>query len=389
MRVVHYMREIDLATGGVVRAVLDLAQAAADAGASVTILSSDLRDAPEAWKREGANPGVVDLGPVGGAFGMPPLMRERAGAIVRGADVVHLHGIWNPRNADFGAMAAGAGTPYIVSCHGMLDDWSMAQKAPKKRAYLALRGSKMLRRAAAVHCTAQLELEQARKRLPRDNGAVVPLIMVLDDYRDLPGPGAACEAIPALAGELPKVLFLSRVHPKKRPEVLIDAAAELKRRGTPHVCVIVGPGEDGYVHELRARAERAGVADLVTFPGLVSGRTKVSVYQAADLFVLPTSQENFGFVFFEALASGTALITTKGVDTWGELESSGGAEIVEETVTPGELAGRIAAMTGDRAALAARGERGRAWVLAEMSAGRTTERLMDLYRRCAATARRP
>ena len=51
----------------------------------------------------------------------------------------------------------------MLSVHGMLDDWSMAQRRLKKRLFLALAGNRLLRGAAAVHCTAQAELEQARR----------------------------------------------------------------------------------------------------------------------------------------------------------------------------------------------------------------------------------
>ena len=63
---------------------------------------------------------------------------------------------------------------------------------------------------------------------------------------------------------------------------------------------------------------------------MVTGTDKLSLYRAADLFVLPTYQENFGFVLVEAMACGTCVLTTFNVDIWEEIQK-GGATIVNNT----------------------------------------------------------
>ena len=62
--------------------------------------------------------------------------------------------------------------PYIVSVHGMLDDWSMEQKGLKKRIYLWLAGRKLLEQAYRVHTTAEGEAQQAGKWYPRGKSVV-------------------------------------------------------------------------------------------------------------------------------------------------------------------------------------------------------------------------
>jgi len=107
----------------------------------------------------------------------------------------------------------------------------------------------------------------------------------------------------------------------------------------------------------------------------VTGREKLSLYQAADLFVLPTSQENFCFVLFEAIACGTPVVTTRGVDTWRELADECGAVIVDPT--PEAFAGAIARAlsTPDPAAR----ERARAHVLETMAPEATLARYEAMY----------
>jgi glycosyltransferase involved in cell wall biosynthesis len=149
------------------------------------------------------------------------------------------------------------------------------------------------------------------------------------------------------------------VHPKKGVERLLGAAGALRRRGIDCDVIVAGPGENDYLARLSELAASEGLRDRVQFAGMVRGAEKLAVYQSADLFVLPTSQENFGLVLLEALACGTPVVTTKGVDIWKELEGAG-ASIVE--ALPERLAEAIEALLKDRAALQALGRRGRRWV---------------------------
>jgi glycosyltransferase involved in cell wall biosynthesis len=115
----------------------------------------------------------------------------------------------------------------------------------------------------------------------------------------------------------------------------------------------------------------------VEFVGHVGGPMKVSLYEACDLFALPTSQENFGFVFPEALASGTPVITTKGVDIWPELLESGGSSIVEGT--PESFAAEMAKLIDDSELRRRMAESGRPFVMRVFDEQRLIERYEALY----------
>ncbi len=113
----------------------------------------------------------------------------------------------------------------------------------------------------------------------------------------------------------------------------------------------------------------------------MSGHEKLSLYQASDVFVLPTYQENWGFVLIESLACGTPLVTTRGVDIWSELESSGGAVIVD--AEPGALATTIRSLLEDDGRRQEMGSRGRSWVLRTLHTDRVIDRYEALYRSLA------
>jgi glycosyltransferase involved in cell wall biosynthesis len=375
---VHYLPTISLAEGGVTRAVLDICSVMAARGMKITLLAGAAPDAPRGWTE---NPNVIELGAIGRGGLLSKSAVDRARDALASVNVFHLHAPWLTSNAQLAKIARAQNLPYIITVHGMLDDWSMAQRHWKKRLYLMLAGNRLMRGASRVHCTAQGELMQAKKWIANDKTVVLPLIFDLAPYRTLPGVEPARAKFDAVRRTLDSnrraLLFLSRVHPKKGVELLIEAAAKID------VDVwIAGTGPEDYRRDLEALVARLNMSNRVSFLGLVTGVEKVSLYQAADVFVLPTSQENFGLVLPEALACETPVITTKGVDIWPELQDAG-ARIVERNADA--IAGPIQSLLHDHKQLDAIGHRGRGWVFRELDPDRVAAEYETLYRAVAGT----
>lgn len=345
-----------------------------------------LADIPEEWK-QGRGGDVVPLAigvdNLGGRIITAAGIRSLDSAVSR-ADVVHLHGVWEPSNLQVAALARKRGVATVVSLRGMLDDWCMAQGGFKKRIYLAFGGRRMLERAAVVHCTAQAELEQSRKWFPRGQGMVVPNLMDMAPFRELPGPSQARQRFDIDPDGPPVVLFLSRMSHKKGVEHLIEASSLLAARGVAVRTIIAGDGDDDYAARMRALAGEVRAPGRIDFVGHVGGSLKLSLLQAATVFALPTSQENFGFAFFEALAAGLPVVTTDLVDTKAEITASGAGEIV--TQSAGAFADALQRLLSDRTALAARGRRGREWTLRELDTDAVAARFEELYRAALATS---
>jgi glycosyltransferase involved in cell wall biosynthesis len=380
MKIVHYMPRIDLNHGGPVRAVLDLCARFNARSHDVTLVTYCDDDLPNDWTN--SEPGT----PTACVIAPPTLpmslfgagARQEIAKILSGADIIHLHETWTPSNIQFGKIANRLGIPYVISPRGMLDDWCMAQKALKKRLFHTIAGRSLFENAAFVHCTAEAELAQSRKWFPRGQGRVIPNLLDLEPYKALPPKSLARERFPQLAQDIPSLLFLSRIHMKKGIEHLVRAAAQLDQDGTPCNILIAGSGDDTYVTSLKQAARDAKIDHRLSFLGLVTGDLKLSLYHAADVFVLPTSQENFGFVLIEALAAGTPVLTTKGVDIWPELEASGGARIIDDA-TGEHLVEAIRAMIAQRDQLDDMGQRGRAWVMQNLDSDQTAQKFEAMY----------
>ena len=95
------------------------------------------------------------------------------------------------------------------------------------------------------------------------------LCIDLSSYNPLPGPEPALKAFPQIKSNARKVLFLSRIHPKKGIDLLLRAGAALKKRGHAVQLLIAGPSEDRYLAELKRLTATLKIEDMVEFLGMV------------------------------------------------------------------------------------------------------------------------
>lgn len=362
LSIVHFIREIRAEEGGVVKAVVDLSQAMAARGHRVLVATADASDVPAHWRDASSGvPKVLEFNTLLHGGRLAPQDLHRFEEAVAGFHVGHLHTPWEMANTQLAKVLKFRAIPYIVSVHGMLDDYCMQQKTLKKRIFLKLLGRKLFQSAAVIHYTAEGERLQAQKWVPKSVPYFVQALAVdVTSYLNLPGPEEARQTFAIQESSAPKVLYLSRLHPKKGLELLLQATAQRIRAGKVHELLIAGPGEESYTNKLKALCEELGIQRYTKFLGMVKGRLKVSLYQAADVFVLPTHQENFGLVLVEALACGTPVVTTRGTDIWPELQSAG-AQIVDSS--PAGIAAAIAEVVSRPAANCELGQKGRQYVL--------------------------
>lgn len=232
-------------------------------------------------------------------------------------DVVHVNCCWTPLCAYFTTWTREfcehqcIKIPIIYTPHGMLEPWIIDHNYwTRKFPATVIYQRKAFKTADLIHSTADSEKSNLIKLGWNKKIDVIPNCVDVESIK-----------IKESWKKTNNILFLSRVHPKKGINFIIEAATKLKDSMKGHRILIVGPGEESYVKSLKNQAERLGVQDIVIFEGPVFGDKKFDLYREADLFILPTHSENFGIVVAEALASGTPVITTVGTP-WNELKDN-------------------------------------------------------------------
>lgn len=251
-------------------------------------------------------------------------------------DVVVVHGLWT--YTSFGTWRAlrGGDTPYVVFTHGMLDPWFKRQyplKHVKKWLYWPWAEYRVLRDASVVLFTCEEERRLARESfwLYRCNQAIAGLGIRSPDGDPSQQQQEFLGHFPHLQGKR-LALFLSRIHPKKGCDLLLEAFAD--RFGEDHEwhLVMAGPDQVGWKRELHQRAAALGIDDRITWAGMLSGSVKWGAYRAAEIFVLPSHSENFGLVVAEALACGLPVLISDKVNIWREIAASEAGIVASDTL---------------------------------------------------------
>lgn len=379
MRILHLCTSIDPTTGGPANVLARLAPAQVARNHLVSIVTADplssVADVAGSLTRAGVSLHVG--GPASGPFSKGPQVDAliRA-ALDRGEDLVHIHGLWQHTPHHGARLCRSRRIPYVFRPCGMLDPWSLRQGALRKKAFLLLGGRRDLNRAAALHFTSAAERDLASPLRLAPVPHVIPNGIDWEEFASLPTAGAFRSRFGI--GDRPLVTFFSRLHHKKGLDILLPAFASLEE--TTAFLALVGPGDAAYVAELKKRAVALGVVDRVIFVGMLKGRDRLEPLVDADLFCLPSYQENFGVAVIEALACGTPALISDQVNICSEVVAAGaGRSVPCQMEAVGEA---LHAMLADRPALKKMGAAARQWVSTTFPWPAIARRIDEMYESC-------
>ena len=256
--------------------------------------------------------------------------------------VDHLHNHFANSGASVGLLASRfAGIDWSLTLHGISEfDYPAGLLLADKIA-----------RARFVACVSRFGMAQAMRQTSPDQWRKYAIVRCGVDLVMLPPPGDR-EASGCL-----RLVAVGRLSPEKGQAGLIDAIAALRSRGMAPALTLIGDGPEEAA--LRARAARAGVADLIHFAGRLDERATLARIAAADLLVLPSFMEGLPVVLMEAMALGVPVVATR-VAGIPELVRDGDTGLLFDPADWDGLADAIARLADDpalRARLAAAGKR--------------------------------
>lgn len=216
----------------------------------------------------------------------------------RSFDLLHVHAVFSYPSMAAAAAAARIGIPYIWRSAGSLSRWSLQQRSWKKRLALKAGLETLIRRATLIHCTSAAEAREVEEQFPGVATVAVPN-------------GVGERLFAASREESKTIVFVGRLHPKKRVDLLIRSfhASAASRNGWS--LVLAGHGDPDHVRHLREVASEG--SGQVRFAGWVDGDERIDLLRKAALFVLPSRDENFALAAAEALACGVPVIVTRNV----------------------------------------------------------------------------
>lgn len=333
MKLLRVIASMNPTGGGPTEGVRQIDRILHSMGHEVDVLSLDATDHEFGSNYEGT---IFGLGPPTTSYGyterLVPWLQENS----KYYDAVIVNGIWQYTSFAVWRALSRTQKPYFVFTHGMLDPWfkhTYPLKHLKKWLYWPWAEYRVLRDARRVIFTCEDERLLARESfwLYKANEAVTSYGVSNPPANGVELAGKFLANYPQLQGKR-IALYLSRIHVKKGCDLLIEAFAKVANQDDSLQLVIAGPDQTGWMPKLQALAQTLGVANRITWPGMLQGDMKWGAFYAAEVFMLPSHQENFGIVVAEALACGKPVLISNKVNIWREIEVDGAGLVADDTL---------------------------------------------------------
>ncbi|HEY9850402.1 MAG TPA: glycosyltransferase [Leptolyngbyaceae cyanobacterium] len=366
MKVLHVIPSVSPALGGPTQVVLNLVKSLRGWGVDAEIVTTNdngatLLDVPLNKKIDYEEVPVWFLprfSPPLKEYIFSPAITKWLWQNIRNYDILDNHYLFSYASTCAGAIARSQKVPYTVRSMGQLAPWALEQSRLKKQIYSFLIERHNLNCAAAIHCTSPGEVEDVKKLGIKTPTITLPLGVNQPVY----WPNAkqiVCETY-GIPTATPIVLFLSRLHYKKRPDLLIESLGKLAEQKYDFHLILAGSGETEYLNYLKGLVSSFGLSERTSFPGFVMGKDKELLLQGSDIFVLPSFSENFGIAVAEAMSYGLPPIVTPDIQIAPDVASAKAGLVVAGEIEP--LADAIAQLLNSAQQRQNMGENGKSLV---------------------------
>ncbi|MDB9312601.1 glycosyltransferase [Spirulina sp. CS-785/01] len=294
---------------------------------------------------------------------------------LRHYDILDHHYLFSYGSTCAAQIAQRQNIPYTVRTMGQLSPWALGQSQRKKQLYAWLLERSNLNHAAAIHCTSSGEAEDVRNFGVTRPTVILPL--GVEPPPPLPDAQDQLRHRYSIPPDTPIILFLSRLHYKKRPELLLETLKTLQPDYNFHLLLAGTATEEGYLEKLQHLTHQLGLQQQVTFTGFVSGDDKALVLQGSDFFVLPSYAENFAIAVAEAMAASLPVIVTPNIQIAPDIAATEAGIVVQGE--QGELAAAIAQLLSSPQQRHKMGENGKKLVRSCYSWQAIVQQLIPIY----------
>jgi glycosyltransferase involved in cell wall biosynthesis len=331
MRILQIVPSISLIYGGPSQMVMGLSSALARENVKVTILTTDSNgDSGQKPLDVPLNCPVKQDGYEIIYFRCSPFRRYKFSLLLlkwlnnhaHEFDLAHIHALFSPISSAAATVCRQKNLPYILRPLGTLDPADLCKKKQLKQLYATILERSNLAGAAAIHFTSDQEAKISERFGVSTQDLVIPLGVI--PRREEGERGNAIRTQFGIPLNVPLVLFMSRIDPKKGLNLLIPALEKLLAEGGNFYFVLAGtnPQDPDYEEKIRLQIQNSPLRSHTTITGFVTGEVKSALLQAADLFVLPSYYENFGIAVAEAMVAGVPVIISDQVHIWHQVRDS-------------------------------------------------------------------
>ena len=267
------------------------------------------------------NYGIIVYPCISRRWAFSPAMLFALLPYIRDVDFVTLHSPYSFPVLVGYLLARWFRKPYGLWPHGVFAPIQRQISARKKKIYGGLIARAIMNNASVLFYSATGERDETCSLNFNAPSVIIPHGLDFEAFVNLPPCGTFRSRY--MAGHSgPLVLFLSRINQKKGLDILVRAfTLVLERLPNARLAIVGSSDPPQFEDQVMSWIKESGISNCVVMPGLLVGAEKMQAFADADVFVLPSHAENFGFAVFEAMASRIPVVISDTLDYAKEVET--------------------------------------------------------------------
>ena len=283
--------------------------------------------------------------------------------------IIDLQGIWSSTSILSLIYYAISKTPYIVTPRGMLEEWALKQSYFKKKLFFFLIEKYHLKNAVYLRATSALEASTFAKLGFNKNKILnIPNSIKIPDFK---------QSLKK-KNKKKRLLFLSRLHPKKGLIELLNSWKIIQNKFTDWELLICGYDENNYKKKITELIKKLNLKRVI-LKDFVTGKDKEEIYYSSDLFILLSYSENFGLSIAEALSYKIPVITTTNTP-WKKLNKNNCGWCIK--LKTKEIVATLEKALGmSRKEIIFMGKKGRDWMIKDFSDHSIGTKMNEVYKK--------